>query len=352
MHGAVCLSCFLLNAGVGHSAVHWCAAKGNSVALRWLLARGADVNATNNAGSTALHAAASNGQVHCCAILFQTAGINPNIENDDGLTALGLAKERKHLDVIEVLQTKPKVPAAASAGGSAGPATRASDSAVQPATADATATTTTGSGNSLKSSSSRAATPASGNCSNHINGGGAAASQPSAADTSGQQAVAGNMSRSESAASNSTAAATIPSAATPATPVPGNQGNSTRASTPPASTPSSTQRPTPSATHPSSSSNGSGSGGFKAAAAAQVPSPSAEAKRPERLSDPCFATVPAVEISRDLGRAWLDAAKGGALSTLEALLRQQPVLLGYQGQGTQYGFTGKGFYVWHTAFTC
>ena len=48
--------------GVGHSAMHWCAAKGYLDCLQWLVKQGADINSLNAEDSTPLHAAAANGK--------------------------------------------------------------------------------------------------------------------------------------------------------------------------------------------------------------------------------------------------------------------------------------------------
>ena len=48
--------------GIGHSAMHWCAAKGYLECLQWLVKQGADINSLNSEDSTPLHAAAANGQ--------------------------------------------------------------------------------------------------------------------------------------------------------------------------------------------------------------------------------------------------------------------------------------------------
>ena len=52
----------LQGSGIGHSALHWCAAKGYLECLQWLLKQGADINTLNAEDSTLLHAAAANGQ--------------------------------------------------------------------------------------------------------------------------------------------------------------------------------------------------------------------------------------------------------------------------------------------------
>ena len=55
-------SIIVQGSGIGHSAVHWCAAKGYLECLQWLLKQGADINGPNAEDSTPLHAAAANGQ--------------------------------------------------------------------------------------------------------------------------------------------------------------------------------------------------------------------------------------------------------------------------------------------------
>ena len=54
--------------GIGHTAIHWCAAKGHMNCMNWLLQQGADINSLNAEDSTALHAAAANGQE--CVVRF------------------------------------------------------------------------------------------------------------------------------------------------------------------------------------------------------------------------------------------------------------------------------------------
>lgn len=49
--------------GIGHTAMHWCASRGEVQLMVWLLSLGAEVNARNTSEATPLHTAAGNGQV-------------------------------------------------------------------------------------------------------------------------------------------------------------------------------------------------------------------------------------------------------------------------------------------------
>ena len=49
--------------GIGHSAMHLCASRGNVQIMEWLLSLGAKVNVRNTSEATPLHAAAGNGKV-------------------------------------------------------------------------------------------------------------------------------------------------------------------------------------------------------------------------------------------------------------------------------------------------
>jgi len=48
----------------------------------------------------------------------------------------------------------------------------------------------------------------------------------------------------------------------------------------------------------------------------------------------------AAAVAREEGRAWLEAAKGGDVASLQRQLAANPRLLLYRGQGTKYSFTG------------
>ena len=62
-------------AGIGHSALHWCAARGYCRPLAWLLRIGAPAELRNNSGSTPLHAAAANGAVAARIVSTAAKGI-------------------------------------------------------------------------------------------------------------------------------------------------------------------------------------------------------------------------------------------------------------------------------------
>jgi ankyrin repeat protein len=56
---------------IGHSAMHWCAARGHVECLRLLLESKANVNCRNKGAATPLHAAAQHDQVDCARLLLR-----------------------------------------------------------------------------------------------------------------------------------------------------------------------------------------------------------------------------------------------------------------------------------------
>lgn len=88
-----------------HSAV---AHRQPQVALeisRALVAAGADVNATQQGGWTALHAAALHGNLPLVRLLLE-AGAAPGAKNDGGQTPAALAESKNHKQVVALLHER------------------------------------------------------------------------------------------------------------------------------------------------------------------------------------------------------------------------------------------------------
>jgi ankyrin repeat protein len=68
-----------------------------------LLKRGAPVNARQQHGWTALHAAAQTGDWDMVEVLLQYGG-DPRAQNDDGKTPSAVAQEKGHAAIVERLQ--------------------------------------------------------------------------------------------------------------------------------------------------------------------------------------------------------------------------------------------------------
>jgi ankyrin repeat protein len=83
--------------------IHSAAAGRVPVALL-LVERGADVNVRQRHGWTPLHTAAHNGSGELVDALL-AAGADPGAANDDGVTAVDLAREAGHGAIAERLQT-------------------------------------------------------------------------------------------------------------------------------------------------------------------------------------------------------------------------------------------------------
>jgi len=78
--------------------------EGNTDMVKSLVSSpGADVNATNERGSTPLLEAARYGHDEICRVLI-AAGANTKAKDNDGKTALMLAIQGNHNDVVRVLK--------------------------------------------------------------------------------------------------------------------------------------------------------------------------------------------------------------------------------------------------------
>ena len=110
---------------LGNSALHWAAARGKPAALQWLLGRdGVDVNLRNEAGGTALHSAAAHARSKEVALLLD-AGADASIKDETNEIARDAASRRGY-----------KIVEAAIDRGPTAPARRATLAAAAPPTAD------------------------------------------------------------------------------------------------------------------------------------------------------------------------------------------------------------------------
>lgn len=68
-----------------------------------------DVNAVDENGEAALHKAARNGHVIVCHVLIKR-GARADLQNNDGKTAVDLARDNNHMECVEYLQEPGLVP--------------------------------------------------------------------------------------------------------------------------------------------------------------------------------------------------------------------------------------------------
>jgi len=98
----------------GRRALNWAAINNRADAIRFLVAHGASIEATNLTGFTALHHAAEYGSLDAARVLL-AAGADPKHTNLEGVTPLARARQEGHLDVAELLEAaergvRPKAP--------------------------------------------------------------------------------------------------------------------------------------------------------------------------------------------------------------------------------------------------
>ena len=87
----------------GSTAISHTAAQGNSEALALLLDKGADVNATDKDGTTLLMDAARHGQAEIAKLLLEH-GADANKANKNGDTALQMAEKQNHPEIADMLR--------------------------------------------------------------------------------------------------------------------------------------------------------------------------------------------------------------------------------------------------------
>jgi ankyrin repeat protein len=86
----------------GRLALNWAAINNRMDALRFLLAHGASIEATNLTGYTALHHAAEYGSLEAARVLL-AAGADPKHTNLDGVTPAARALQEGHTAVADLL---------------------------------------------------------------------------------------------------------------------------------------------------------------------------------------------------------------------------------------------------------
>jgi len=87
----------------GFTALMWAVVGGHFHAVKLLLDKGADINAKNNNGQTALMHAALGGEVDAVKLLLDK-GADINAKDKDGDTSLMLIPSKAHHEVVELLK--------------------------------------------------------------------------------------------------------------------------------------------------------------------------------------------------------------------------------------------------------
>ncbi|KAH7854376.1 hypothetical protein Vadar_013090 [Vaccinium darrowii] len=88
----------------GRTPLHLAASKGNERCARVLAGAGADVNAASKDGRTALYRAAANGDRQMVELLIEL-GADPTISSmDRGRSAIDVARDKGHTEVVNLLQ--------------------------------------------------------------------------------------------------------------------------------------------------------------------------------------------------------------------------------------------------------
>lgn len=116
IYGRVSTCVFLLGMGAKHhlvdingdTAAHWATYRGYVEIIRLLINAGADLEKPDNFGSTPLHLACIYGHLNCVRILCELRKLNLEKRDKNEKTPLMLARNHKHHEIVELLQTEIK----------------------------------------------------------------------------------------------------------------------------------------------------------------------------------------------------------------------------------------------------
>ncbi|KAI9105426.1 ankyrin repeat-containing domain protein [Phlyctochytrium arcticum] len=88
----------------GNTALHMAAANGQIEVVKFLIPpmTPGDINQINLDGSTALHWAALNGKLDCVELLL-SCGAEATLQNELGRSAVTVAEQQGHMDVVNIL---------------------------------------------------------------------------------------------------------------------------------------------------------------------------------------------------------------------------------------------------------
>ena len=89
--------------GYGKSALHIAAEKDLLEAAKWLINKGADLEAKDISGLTPLHMAATLNSLQVARLLI-AKGADKNIKNNAGKKPIHYAKRRGHFEMVALLQ--------------------------------------------------------------------------------------------------------------------------------------------------------------------------------------------------------------------------------------------------------
>lgn len=302
--------------GIGHSAMHWCAAKGYLECLQWLLKQGADMNTLNAEDSTLLHAAAANGQEAVVQYLLEQPETTLTALDSSGETAKQVAESKKWLAIAALIPDQSSRESA-----SAQPHPNNSNHPVLAGNHASTTTPVSQLDQPQLPSDPEQVTP-------------------SAADIAPQQMPVG-CSQSEDSTGQRAASSTSATGAPFPSSHRGTSHDATGAGLPCQAGNGPQQQPV---WQPTPGQEGL-SCQLSSCASRQTPNDAGSSSTDVHPPQPCPAKAQ--------GKAWLDAARYGRLPVMKALLhahnKDKVALVAYNGKGTSYGLMGHTALHWAAA---